>query len=139
MNRAQPISPLFAERSFVSPETYDAFFSLLARLEAVIEAETAMLRAHHHKGLSESTRQKRQGLLELNRLVRSMENTIPSQDIISRLADFRTKLTANDAALKIELRAAQEVNAVIVRVMRDMESDGTYSRAYGLADYDDFE
>ncbi len=136
MMRQQTVAPLFAERSFVSPETYDAFFSLMARLEVVIERETEMLRAHRHDGLTESTRQKRQGLLELNRMLRSMENTIPSQDIISRLADFRKRLASNDAALKIELRAAQEVNAIIVRVMRDMESDGTYSRAFGRADYD---
>ena len=137
MNGQQTASSIFAERSFVSPETFDAFVSLIGRLETIIVRETEMLRSHSHKGLSESTRQKRQGLLELNRLMRAMENTIPSQDIISRLADFRRSLASNDAALKIELRAAQEVNAIIVRVMRDLESDGTYSRAYGRADYDE--
>ena len=136
MTRPHAASALFADRAFVSPETYDAFFLLLSRIEAVVDEETALLRAHRHDGLLEATRQKRQGLLELNRLMQGLNNTIPSQSIITRLAAFRKKLAANTAALQIELRAAQEVNATIVRVMREMESDGTYSRAFGRGAYD---
>ena len=136
MVRPQIPPPLFADRSFIPPDTYDAFVSLLGRIEGVVENETAMLRMHHHKGLAEFTRQKRQGLLELNRLMRALDNTIPSQDLIARLAAFRKKLAANDAALQTALRAAQEVNAIIVRVMRELESDGTYSRAQVRSGYD---
>ena len=123
------------DRTFIAPEVCDAFFVLLDRLEAVVDKETAALRLHRHDDLAEHTRQKRQGLLEINRLVRSLDNTIPSQALITRLAAFRRKLEANDAALTIELRAAQAVTDTIVRVMRDLESDGTYSRAY-LRDVD---
>jgi len=125
-----------AERTFISPETYEAFFALIDRLEATIDRETEILQAHRHGGLVELTRQKRQGLVELDRLMRSLANTIPSQDVITRLASFRKKLAANDAALQVELQAARAINEIIVRVMRDMESDGTYSRAFARADYD---
>ena len=122
------------DRGFIPPAVYDAFAAVLGRLETVVEAETALLRAHRHAGLPEHTRQKRQGLLEMNRLMRALENTIPSQDLIARLAAFRHKLAANDAALQVEMRAAQAVTATVVRVMREIESDGTYSR--GAARYD---
>ena len=132
-----PAPPAYlGDRTFISPETCEAFFVLLDRLEAVVDDETAALRLHRHDALAERTRQKRQGLLEINRLARSLDNTIPSQALITRLAAFRRKLTANEVALQIELRAAQAVTETIVRVMREMESDGTYSRAYGRADFE---
>ncbi len=135
MGRTMEAPALWGDRGFVSPETYDALVALLSRIEAVIDAETAMLRLHSHAGLPEFTRQKRQGLLELNRLMKAMANTVPSQDLIAKLAAFRAKLAANDGALQVELRAAQEVSATIVRTLREFESDGTYSRAHGRADF----
>lgn len=125
------------DRKFVSSETYDAFFAVVERLEVSVDAETAALAAHRHDHLGEFTRRKRQGFLELNRIMRSMEKTIPSQDVIARLARFKTKLEANNATLHVHLRAVQEVTAIIVRVMRESESDGTYSQASGRADRDD--
>ena len=68
--------------------------------------------------------------------MRAMQNTIPSQDVIARLASFRTTLDANDSVLSTHLRAVSDVTDIIVRVMRDAESDGTYSRAFAHADYD---
>ena len=132
-----PAPDLFpADRHFISPETYDAFFAVIERLEAIIIGETRALRAHSHADIGDFTRQKRQGFLELNRLMRAMKNTIPSQDVIARLASFRTTLDTNDSALSTHLRAVSDVTDIIVRVMRDAESDGTYSRAFARADYD---
>ncbi len=124
-------APLWGDRSFVSPDTYDALVALIGRLDAVIATETAALGRHDHAGLAEATRQKRQGLLEMARLTKAMSNTVPSQDILARLAAFRARLAANEAALQVELRAAHDVGAVIVRALREAESDGTYSRAHG--------
>ena len=135
MGRTAETAPLWGDRAFVSPETYDALVALIARLEAVILAETAALERHDHAGLADATRQKRQGLLELARLTRAMANTVPSQDILARLAAFRTRLAANEAALRVALRAAQDVGAIIVRALREAESDGTYSRAHGRSDF----
>ena len=132
-----PATGLFPnERKFVSPETYDAFFAVIERLEATLDAETATLRDRGSRDLALFTRQKRQGFLELNRIMRSLEQTIPSQDILTRLGQFKTRLEANDSMLRIHLSAVQDVTAIIVRVMRDQESDGTYSLAYGRNDSD---
>ncbi len=127
-------SALFpADLPFVSPETYDAFVAVMDRLDVVIACETRALARHDHRELPEAARQKRQGLLELERLKRSLKGTIPSADITRRLAAFREALAANQAALRIELDAAEAVAAIITRAMRDLESDGTYSRAHGRA------
>lgn len=132
-----PSAPVFAQdRKFISPETYDAFFAVVERLEAVLDDETAALAAQRHADITDFTRQKRQGFLELNRILRSIDNAIPSQSILARLADFRSKLEANDAMLRRQLRAVQEVTDIIVRVMQDHESDGTYSRSYGNANWE---
>ena len=125
-----------ADRAFITPETYDAFFAVIERLEATIIGETRALKAHRHGDLGDFTRQKRQGFLELNRLMKAMRNTIPSQDVIARLGSFRKTLDANDSVLSTHLRAVSDVTDIIVRVMRDAESDGTYSRAFARADYD---
>lgn len=119
------------DRKFVSAETYEAFVAVVERLETVIETETRMLAGGGAIEIAEATKQKRQGFLELSRLMKTMERTIPSQDILARLAAFRGKLEANDATLRVHLQAVRAVNALIVGVMREAESDGTYSRGYG--------
>jgi hypothetical protein len=126
------------DRKFVSPETFDAFFAVVERLESTLAEETAALAAQRHRGLTDFTRQKRQGFLEFNRIMRQLDNTIPSQEIIGRLSRFEQTLDANATMLQRHLSAVKEVTDTIVRVMRDAESDGTYSRAYGRADHDDF-
>lgn len=134
MSMAQ--SALFAQdRKFISPEIYDAFFNVVERLEATLDRETAALAAQRHAEIADFTRQKRQSFLELNRIMRSLEHAIPSQDIIARLTSFRKKLQANDAMLRRQMRAVQEVTDIIVRVMQDFESDGTYSRGYSAVDW----
>ena len=131
--QAVPVFP--ADRAFVSPETYDAFFAVVERIEAVLAAEMAALGTRQHRELGELTRQKRQGFLELNRIMRQLANTIPSQDILARMARFQGSLQANAAMLETHMRAVKAVTDIIVQVMRECESDGTYSRSYGRADY----
>ena len=123
---APPISAL--QRPSVPASAYDAFFNTVDRLETLLDDEMDALKQRGGVDFSELTRRKRQGFLELNRLMRAFEGTIPSQDIINRLASFRLKLDENGTALRFHLQAAQEITATIVRVMQDMDSDGTYSR-----------
>lgn len=132
-------SALFpADHRFVSPETYDAFVAVMDRLDMVVASETLALARHDHRELAEAARQKRQGLLELERVRRSLKGTIPSTEIAARLGRFREALSANQAALKIELDAAEAVAAIVTRALRDLESDGTYSRSHGRASAYDF-
>ncbi len=126
--QSSPISAI--QRPSVPEAAYESFFKVIGRLETLLVEETGAVKAGASLDLPELTRRKRQGLLELNRLMQAFKGTIPSQDIINRLAKFRVTLNANETALQLHLQAAQEVTATIVRVMRDLESDGTYTRAY---------
>jgi hypothetical protein len=127
-NTSEPaISTL--QRPSVPEAAYDAFFKVVDRLESLLDDEMNSLKRKGDADFNELTRRKRQGFLELNRLMRSFEGTIPSQDIIRRLATFRVKLDENGTALRLHLQAAQEITATIVRVIQESDSDGTYSRA----------
>ena len=118
------------QRPSVPEASYDAFFKTIERLESVLADEVRTLKTGNGVELGDLTTRKRQGYLELNRLMRSFEGTIPSQDIISRLASFRGRLDENGTALRLHLEAAQEITATIVRVMQESDSDGTYSRSF---------
>ena len=118
------------QRPSVPEASYEAFFKTIERLEMVLDDETTTLRRGDSSDIEALTRRKRQGYLELNRLMRSFEGTIPSQDIISRLASFRTKLDDNGNVLRLHLEAAQDITATIVRVMQESDSDGTYTRSF---------
>jgi len=124
------------QRPSVPEAAYEAFFKVVDRLEALLDEEMGSLKRRGGTDFSDLTRRKRQGFLELNRLMRSFEGTIPSQDIITRLASFRVKLDENGTALRFHLQAAQEITATIVRVMQEMDSDGTYSRSVVYRGFD---
>ena len=118
------------QRPCVPEAAYQAFFKVVDRLERLLVEETAGVKRGQSIDLAELTRRKRQGFLELDRLMHAFKGTIPSQDIINRLSTFRVVLNDNEATLHMHLRAAQEVTATIVRVLQEHESDGTYTRAF---------
>ncbi len=128
------VSPL--QRPSVPESAYHAFFMSVDRLEVLLAEESVGLKRGTPIDLAELTGRKRQGLLELNRLMQAFKGTIPSQDIINRLAAFRVTIERNETALQLHLRAVQDVTATIVRVMQDFESDGTYTRAYRVGGAD---
>ena len=132
---SQPaFSPLL--RPSVPEGSYDAFFKIVERLDKLLDEEIAGLKNGTKLDLPELTKRKRQGFLELDKLMRSFEGTIPSQDIIERLASFRVKLDENGTVLRLHLQAAQDITATIVEVMQELESDGTYTRALVFRGYE---
>lgn len=101
----------------------------IERLEEAVEQETAALQTRAGIDLREFNDRKSQGLLELTRAMRHIEGTAPEPKLAKRLAQLRSKLEINSAALKMHLEAVREVSAVMADAMRDAESDGTYSRS----------
>jgi hypothetical protein len=118
------------QRPSVPEASYEAFFKLIERLEGLLTEETNFLKQGIKFDLPELTRRKRVSFLELNRLMRTFEGTIPSQDIIDRLASFRGRVDENGTALRLHLQAAQDITAIIVRIMQESDSDGTYTRSF---------
>ena len=73
------------------------------------------------------TRQKRQGLLELSRLMRAMPAVRQKDEVQARLAALAAALEHNQAVLDVQLRAVRGVAEIVAQVLRDAESDGTYT------------
>ncbi|MBZ6079333.1 flagellar protein FlgN [Microvirga sp. WGZ8] len=97
------------------------------RLEETIDAETAALLAYAPIDHQEFNRRKSQSLLELTRLVRTLQNEPVKPELISRLQSLKAKLDHNHAVLEMNLRAVQEVADIISGAIQSSESDGTYS------------
>jgi hypothetical protein len=115
-----------------------AFEKCIERLEAVVDQETAALRGRAATDFREFNNRKSQGLLELSRSLRYFQGATPSNAVLARLADLRTKLDINRAVLKLHLEAVREVSTIMADAIRDTESDGTYSPSVrgALKNYD---
>jgi hypothetical protein len=102
----------------------------IERLEEVVDEETAALESSAGINLADFNNRKSQGLLELNRALRSHDGLARDKAALARLAGLRAKLGANRAVLKTHLDAVREVATVLADAIRDTESDGTYSPGF---------
>lgn len=101
----------------------------LARLEEVVDLETAALKRREAVDLREFNNRKSQGLLDLTRSLRVFQGAAPSKAALARLGGLRVKLDLNQAVLKQHLEAVREIATVMSDAIRDADSDGTYSPA----------
>jgi hypothetical protein len=104
---------------------------VIERLEEVVDQETAALRNRTAIDLKDFNNRKSQGLLELNRALRGLDNPPKDRTVTTRLAGLRAKLDVNRAVLETHLAAVREVATVLADAIRDAESDGTYSPSIG--------
>lgn len=102
--------------------------SALARLEDVLREETDALRSRTPIDFAEVSRRKSRSLLELSRMARAVPAQLDEQTT-ARVHSVREALEQNRHLLGIHLAAAQEVGAILHSVLREAESDGTYSTA----------
>lgn len=117
---ATPISPTLA-----------TFMAIVDRVETVVDAETEALSHHVPFDMTELNHRKRQGVLELSRILRTLTGGQPNLEARDRLARLAVKLERNRRVLDVKLRAVREIADIIARSMRDAESDGTYSLSAG--------
>ena len=108
-----------------------AFLAIVERVEAVLDAETEVLTRNVPTDISDLGHRKRQGLLEMSRIMRSAASSGAQVEMRERLGRFSVKLERNRAVLGTQLRAVREIADIIALTMRDSESDGTYSRRAG--------
>ena len=104
-----------------------AFRAALDRLENLVAAENEALEARIPVRFAETNRQKSQSLLEVTRLSRSLP---PGQQahLQSRLGPLRDLLARNHRLLGFHLAAVREVSDLMVGVLNNAESDGTYGQ-----------
>lgn len=116
-----------AARTATADAVLAAFHAVVDRLQGVIVAETEALERRMPIDIGAVTRQKRQSLLELSRLMRAMPGVAEQQEVRARLAALAEALERNQEVLDVQLRAVRGVADIVAQVMRDAESDGTYT------------
>jgi hypothetical protein len=113
----------------------DEIAGLLAairRLESIVEEETAALATGRKIDFDDFSARKSRSMLEFVRLMRARMHLGSETVITDEIQRLRDKLERNRSILEMHYDAVREVATVIVRAIREAESDGTYSgRAAG--------
>lgn len=102
-----------------------AINSALDRLEDVIEEETSGLGNRERLDFRDINRRKSQTLLELTRLARSLSPE-DGAALAERLKGLRARLLDNQHLLEMHVKAVREIADLMVSVIGEAESDGTY-------------
>jgi hypothetical protein len=98
------------------------------RMAAILEQETALLRENRVVELTEFNHRKRQGLLEINRLLRNFAPGDAERVAPSRVCRLAALLDDNQRMLAHHLKAVDEIASLVARAMQEADSDGTYGR-----------
>jgi len=101
----------------------------IQRLEDLVDQETAALRARKVINLKEFNDRKSQALLELTRLLRTLQGGPPNPALAERVQGLKAKLAVNQSVLQLHLEAVREVSSSLADAIRNSESDGTYTPA----------
>ena len=118
-----------ASPSLVPTHSASALTSLTEtarRLGLLLEEETYELKRFATIDVHDFNRRKQQGLLDLDRALRSLGTTPMSDEAKSILSGLRTQLSSNLAMLSLHIEAMTEVAELIKYSIRRSESDGTY-------------
>lgn len=118
--------PAPAQRPPADP-VLESLLRTIVGLEAVVEEETQALQLRQPVDLDVFSNRKSQGLMELNRSMKHIDPPRHKAQLAPRLDSLRSKLAANQAALKLHLEAVREISGIIANAIREQDSDGTYS------------
>jgi hypothetical protein len=116
-----------AEADGVRPEEMRGFLAAIRRLEGVVGEETAALEARTKVDFDDFSTRKSQSMLEFVRLMRAQVHLGGETEITEEIQKLRQKLERNRAILEMHYDAVREVASIIVKAIKEAESDGTYS------------
>jgi hypothetical protein len=112
-------------------ERSDEIHGLLAairRLENVVEEETVALETGKKIDFDDFSGRKSRSMLEFVRLMRARIYLGSEAEVTGEVQRLREKLERNRKILEMHYAAVREVATIIVRAIREAESDGTYAR-----------
>jgi hypothetical protein len=99
----------------------------IRRLESIVEEETVALATGKKIDFDEFSARKSRSMLEFVRLMRARMHLGGEAEITEEIQRLRRKLERNRAILEMHYDAVREVATIIVRAVKEAESDGTYS------------
>lgn len=109
----------------------DEVHGLLAairRLENVVEEETVALETGKKIDFDDFSARKSRSMLEFVRLMRARIYLGGEAEVTEQVQRLRLKLERNRKILEMHYDAVREVATIIVRAIKEAESDGTYAR-----------
>lgn len=108
-------------------EEMRGLLSAIRRLETIVEEETAALTSGKKIDFDDFSARKSRSMLEFVRLMRARMHLGGEVEITEEIQRLREKLERNRSVLEMHYDAVREVAAVIVKAIKDAESDGTYT------------
>jgi hypothetical protein len=108
-------------------EEVRGLLATIRRLESVVEEETVALESGKKIDFDDFSTRKSRSMLEFVRLMRARIHLGAEAEVTEEIQRLRQKLDKNRAILEMHYDAVREVSAIILRAIREAESDGTYS------------
>ncbi|MDH2344675.1 MULTISPECIES: flagellar biosynthesis protein FlgN [unclassified Bradyrhizobium] len=99
----------------------------IRRLESIVEEETVALATGQKIDFDEFSARKSRSMLEFVRLMRARMHLGGEVEITEEIQRLREKLERNRSILEMHYDAVREVATIIVKAIKDAESDGTYT------------
>lgn len=108
-------------------EEVNGLLSAIRRLETIVEEETVALATGQKVDFDDFSMRKSRSMLEFVRLMRARMHLGGETEITDEIRRLREKLERNRSLLEMHYDAVREVATIIVRAIKDAESDGTYT------------
>jgi hypothetical protein len=99
----------------------------IRRLEGIVEEETVALTTGMKVDFDDFSARKSRSMLEFVRLMRARMHLGGEIEITEETQRLREKLERNRSVLEMHYDAVREIATIIVKAVRDAESDGTYT------------
>ena len=110
------------------PDEVQGLLAAIRRLENVVEEETVALETGTKIDFDDFSARKSRSMLEFVRLMRAQIYLGGEAEVREEVQRLRQKLERNRQILEMHYDAVREVATIIVRAIREAESDGTYAR-----------
>lgn len=99
----------------------------IRRLASIVEEETVALATAQKIDFDDFSARKSRSMLEFVRLMRARMHLGGEVEITEEIQRLREKLERNRSILEMHYDAVREVAGIIVKAIREAESDGTYT------------
>ncbi|SFI19710.1 flagellar biosynthesis protein FlgN [Bradyrhizobium sp. cf659] len=99
----------------------------IRRLEGIVEEETVALATGKKIDFDDFSARKSRSMLEFVRLMRARMHLGSEVEITEEIQRLREKLERNRSILEMHYDAVREVATIIVKAIREADSDGTYT------------
>ena len=99
----------------------------IRRLESIVEEETVALATGQKIDFDDFSARKSRSMLEFVRLMRARMHLGGEVEVTEEIQRLREKLERNRSILEMHYDAVREVAGIIVKAIKEAESDGTYT------------